>query len=1548
MTTENAVVKREPQVAIVPLNTIDIKDVGRGAARFDAWLQSISGGVVTLERVKNVAGALPVVGNIMALVDALGDVVTLAKSKQRQLLDWVSLGINLIGVLPAPPTMASARMTLRPTLSLVRQELRNSAKVVLGDSLIEVLIGHLNATIVGTIDDFVEQAKPKLASILDDAGELGQKAVNEIAKGLETVVNGKLDAKGDMHAASARMSAAGGQLLHDPKAAISNIFGAAFSAYKAAGKGVANSAAKNLLPESAKALVLSNTSMLRTLGVDLKVQMKKLGDPGVQHSIGWLLQMLAGAVVTWRKRKAHGQGTSVKPDATSKAQHMAPEGRLEVTSQQAPATSHCEECKNGVSASTERSISFALGSESVSHTDFSLPGAFAIEWTRTYCSRLDAYDHSELGARWITALTTRFDCCDDGLMFHDADGRTHIFPLPKIAGLHYNAIENMTLTRVGNDRLLLSRGFERHETYLRRGQCFVLTQVVLRNGAGIMLHYEHRHGERSVLSDLITYQDDIADVKTHLGTLIDEHGRLMGLWEIREGEPQRQLCAYQYDVSGDLVQAQDENGAAWRYQYQSHLITRYTDRTDRGMNIEWQGQGADARAVREWADDGSFDTRLEWDENIRLTYVTDAYGNETWHYYDILGYTYRIRHPDERSEWFFRDEAKNLIRHVHADGTTDRYSYDERSNVLEHIRADNSVVHFAYDDQDQLIKISDAEGGQWQRAYDDHGNLVEAIDPLGNKTEYAYNAAGLPTAIKDANGNEQTLDYNDAGQLLEHVDCSGKTSTWEYNSLGQVSCFTDAAGHCTEYQYSLGQLVSIKHPDKTQERFERDAEGRLLAHTDGLDRCTTWSYTAAGLIAERVDAAEQTLRYRWDKLGRLVVLENENERRAHFHYDPFGRLLEETGFDGYGTRYRYDSETGRLSSVLNDDRVIAVSFDPMGRLIERCATSGGQSQKETFAYDANGSLIMAGNADSRLQWFHDPAGNVLQEHQYYLRLEKPLVAVWRHEYDALNQRVATIRPDGHRVSWLTYGSGHLAGLRLDEHDLIGYERDDLHREVARHQGNHLLQAQKWDALGGLQEQLLSRSGDKSTLFKRDYQYDAAGQLTQTSDTRRGEREYAYDPVGRLLSATTRYGIETFSFDPASNLLDEKNAEVRRPLDQAPLRSRRLDNLLREYAGTHYEYDGRGNQIQRWKNGSRCRMRWDLFDRLVHFEDARLSVEFAYDALGRRIQKHSQAHHQARPEAGSQWNRNEHARIQREIGCGFTLYGWDGDNLAWESSPGQIDGNIGRTVHYVYEPGSHVPVVQAHRNAAIVLSGLPENRGEYNVDDDPLWVYSPNVLPIDGLAWYQCDHLGTPLELTDQNGEIAWSGQYKAWGEIQEQRLVSAQQHGLTNPFRFQGQYHDHETGLHYNRYRYYDPAVGRFLSKDPIGFNGGLNLYQYAPNPIEWVDPLGLAKKKGPWTSPGGLVYESGSVDGHRKKHVLAHEKVDTTKPKHSVFKCKTGESLAIVDEAWGKRGAATPSGNKDVYHANMGRVVGTQGETKVRIVTKHNTNKVITAFPVK
>jgi RHS repeat-associated protein len=103
-------------------------------------------------------------------------------------------------------------------------------------------------------------------------------------------------------------------------------------------------------------------------------------------------------------------------------------------------------------------------------------------------------------------------------------------------------------------------------------------------------------------------------------------------------------------------------------------------------------------------------------------------------------------------------------------------------------------------------------------------------------------------------------------------------------------------------------------------------------------------------------------------------------------------------------------------------------------------------------------------------------------------------------------------------------------------------------------------------------------------------------------------------------------------------------------------------------------------------------------------------------------------------------------------------------------------------------------------------------------------------------YYHLDHLGTPRELTDVAGKIVWSARYRAYGA-----LALADVAEIDNPLRFQGQYYDQETGLHYNLNRYYDPQAGRFIHQDPIGLTGGVNLFQYAVNPINWVDPLGLS-----------------------------------------------------------------------------------------------------------
>ncbi|WP_132038718.1 RHS repeat-associated core domain-containing protein [Iodobacter fluviatilis] len=113
------------------------------------------------------------------------------------------------------------------------------------------------------------------------------------------------------------------------------------------------------------------------------------------------------------------------------------------------------------------------------------------------------------------------------------------------------------------------------------------------------------------------------------------------------------------------------------------------------------------------------------------------------------------------------------------------------------------------------------------------------------------------------------------------------------------------------------------------------------------------------------------------------------------------------------------------------------------------------------------------------------------------------------------------------------------------------------------------------------------------------------------------------------------------------------------------------------------------------------------------------------------------------------------------------------------------------------------------------------------------------------AYYHVDQLGTPQALSDENGEIAWSAEYKAWGEAQVVISEAAKTAGINNQIRFQGQYFDEESGLHYNRHRYYDPEIGRFISSDPIGLFGGFNTYAYAPNSTGWVDPWGLKKKGG-------------------------------------------------------------------------------------------------------
>ena len=311
-----------------------------------------------------------------------------------------------------------------------------------------------------------------------------------------------------------------------------------------------------------------------------------------------------------------------------------------------------------------------------------------------------------------------------------------------------------------------------------------------------------------------------------------------------------------------------------------------------------------------------------------------------------------------------------------------------------------------------------------------------------------------------------------------------------------------------------------------------------------------------------------------------------------------------------------------------------------------------------------------------------------------------------------------------------------------------------------------------------------------------YQYDEQGGLQAHSVSQREkhlfQRRYNYDANGNLAGINdSRKGNRSYHYDPLDRLISVRGAipesfahdPAGNLLGQNDLPAANLANVkgnrLLMQGDRHYDYDAYGNLI---------RERLGTGKKLV--------TEYRYDCQHRLIG--------VSLPGGSTASYKYDAfgrRIEKKVDGHTTEFLWQGERLIAESAEN-------RYRSYIYEPGSFRPLA--------MLDG-----------EGPL-----KAAPF----YYQLDHLGTPQELTDYSGEIMWSAKYRAYGNLAAQDVSE-----IDNPLRFQGQYFDAETGLHYNRHRYYNPGTGRFLTPDPVKLAGGLNSYQYVPNPTGWVDPLGLS-----------------------------------------------------------------------------------------------------------
>ncbi|WP_375576637.1 RHS repeat-associated core domain-containing protein [Paracidovorax oryzae] len=939
------------------------------------------------------------------------------------------------------------------------------------------------------------------------------------------------------------------------------------------------------------------------------------------------------------------------------------------------------------------------------------------------------------------------------------------------------------------------------------------------------------------------------------------------------GHAPTELARYDYDAHGQLVSTQHGGILYRQYAWRSGVLVGYRKSSGHRYFAQYDNEGPQGRVLRSWCADapvpGQDDDRFAYFPTERITRHIDGLGRVTAYHWDarfnIVATVTAEGTPEAVREETPFDAMGTPRGRIDALGRRTSLRTDARGNIVQIIDALGQSTQLQYDQRDLVTVLRDAMGFEWRLAYDHNGHLVRATDPLGQATAYAYDAQGRPVEITDARGSIRSLAWDKTGNLIATTDCSGRTTRFTYGPMGQILERIDALGQPTRYAYDgAGRLVQVQEPGTNDahavHQYAWNGEGQLVAYCDPMGQTTRYTYDGAGRPLARQDAAGRTLAYHYDAAGRLASLINENRAQATFRYDLRDQLTDEIGFDGRWQRYVYNA-AGELTHVIEaggcdagPGKVTRFERDALGRLLVRRSHGYEVVEETTYRYDALGRLIQASNGAAHLAFAYDPIGQLLSETQTLIgqgslgksRIgdlpSRDLVRTVTHAYDPLGNRIRTSLPDGRTLSWLFYGSGHLHQINIAPGDsqiarevITDIERDMLHREVERSQGattSHF----SWDPASRLVRHRASLRGSgnvapaaRNTVLERAYAYDATSQLVARADTLRGRQDFRYDPTGRILAALPALGSalarELFAFDPAGNLLDASEAQMQRQQAGQGMPQQGLgvvgDNRLRFYQDLHFEYDVHGNVTKRTRGNRKAghhetiELRWNADHQLVESTTTQHGVtqatRYAYDALGRRVAKSDR--------------------------FGTTHYLWDGD-LMVHSQRGR------RGSLFIYEPDSFVPLA--------TVQGTGEEQHTY---------------------WYHCDQIGAPLELTDVNGQIAWAVDYKVWGEATLRAIPRSdtgtdgvpgprrQGHGpeakshaadsevvcarepqrVEQPFRLQGQQFDEETGLHYNRSRYYDPAVGRFISEDPIGFLGGINTFIYPLDPYSWIDPTGLA-----------------------------------------------------------------------------------------------------------
>jgi RHS repeat-associated protein len=661
--------------------------------------------------------------------------------------------------------------------------------------------------------------------------------------------------------------------------------------------------------------------------------------------------------------------------------------------------------------------------------------------------------------------------------------------------------------------------------------------------------------------------------------------------------------------------------------------------------------------------------------------------------------------------------------------------------------------------------------------------------------EWNFDAnTGLLTAQRDADGNQTSYTYHPngqlgAGQIATITDALGQVGYRGYNLRGQLAQVWGETEYPVEYAYNaFGERVSM-----TTFRSGDDQNlwtGSTWPVTPPTGDVTTWAFDeATGLLTAKTDAKAENVTYTYTTAGRM-------EERFWARLNGQGNPLK--------TTYVYDPLTGERTLVDYADGTtdIAYGFDRIGRLDTVTDAAGSRS------FDYNGDLQLESETiasfygtDKRLSRTYEtgtPGTNVVGRYVgFSLGTDADpdadyTVCYGFDDYGRLN--AVTDSNSSYSYGYMT-DSNLLASVTSPVHTTsYSYETNrDLKTQVQN--GGYSTYAYRYDAIGRRTDRVQSGSAFTQASFDA-FEYNTRSEVIGS------DRYLGTDPTD---TGNPVVGdVFAYDFDPIGNRLSASIAGVSESY---------TTNELNQYlsAGPKtFTHDADGNLTS---DGNR-NFTWTAENRLKSVEPLLLlsgaeKIEFEYDYLGRRIQK-----------TVSEWNGSFYAVTSDEK---FLYDGW---NLIarYELQSSNF------TLQTSYTWG--LDLSQSLQGAGGVggLLGVEELSGTHT-----------------GVYHFAFDANGNVTEVLDNSGGIAAHYEFDPFGNT----IRSFGTYADANTFRFSTKYLDDETEFYYYGYRHYDPTTGRWLSRDPIAENGGINLYAYVENnPINWFDPLGLQKGRRGWRPP--------------------------------------------------------------------------------------------------